>query len=60
VRAWEAFTGLDSMVKNILTSLRAVAELQSPAIRTRHWHQLMAATGVCFTMDQVWNLFKHL
>uniref|UniRef100_A0A3Q3NPA1 Dynein heavy chain 9, axonemal-like n=1 Tax=Labrus bergylta TaxID=56723 RepID=A0A3Q3NPA1_9LABR len=52
VRAWDAFTGLDSRVKNLLVSLRAVAELQNPAIRTRHWHQLMAATGVRFTMDQ--------
>ncbi|KAM3592376.1 uncharacterized protein V6R79_017533 [Siganus canaliculatus] len=52
VRAWEAFTGLDSRVKNLLVSLRAVAELQNPAIRARHWHQLMAATGVRFTMDQ--------
>ncbi|KAK2885147.1 hypothetical protein Q8A73_021621 [Channa argus] len=52
VRAWEAFTGLDSRVKNLLTSLRAVAELQNTAIRARHWHQLMAATGVRFTMDQ--------
>ncbi|XP_044194722.1 dynein heavy chain 9, axonemal isoform X6 [Thunnus albacares] len=52
VRAWEAFTGLDSRVKNLLISLRAVAELQNPAIRARHWHQLMAATGVRFTMDQ--------
>uniref|UniRef100_A0A8C9XQ20 Dynein axonemal heavy chain 17 n=1 Tax=Sander lucioperca TaxID=283035 RepID=A0A8C9XQ20_SANLU len=52
VRAWDAFTGLDSRVKNLLTSLRAVAELQNPAIRARHWHQLMAATGVRFTMDQ--------
>ncbi|XP_024861684.2 dynein heavy chain 9, axonemal isoform X1 [Kryptolebias marmoratus] len=51
VRLWEAFTGLDSRVKNILTSLRAVAELQNPAIRVRHWNQLMAATGVHFTMD---------
>lgn len=50
-RAWDAFTGLDSTVKNILTSLRAVAELQNPAIRERHWHQLMQATGVHFTMD---------
>ncbi|KAM7371234.1 hypothetical protein PAMP_010722 [Pampus punctatissimus] len=53
VRAWEAFTGLDSRVKNLLISLRAVAELQNPAIRARHWHQLMAATGVRFTMDQL-------
>uniref|UniRef100_A0A4W6G5D9 Dynein axonemal heavy chain 17 n=1 Tax=Lates calcarifer TaxID=8187 RepID=A0A4W6G5D9_LATCA len=52
VRAWEAYTGLDSRVKNLLISLRAVAELQNPAIRARHWHQLMAATGVRFTMDQ--------
>ncbi|XP_068439704.1 dynein axonemal heavy chain 9 isoform X3 [Clinocottus analis] len=52
VRAWEAFTGLDCRVKNLLTSLRAVAELQNPAIRARHWQQLMAATGVRFTMDQ--------
>ncbi|XP_037134453.1 dynein heavy chain 9, axonemal [Syngnathus acus] len=52
IRAWEAFTGLDSMVKNLLISLRAVAELQNPAVRVRHWHQLMAATGVCFNMDQ--------
>ncbi|XP_030631579.1 dynein axonemal heavy chain 9 isoform X2 [Chanos chanos] len=51
-RAWDAFVGLDGTVKNTLTSLRAVAELQNPAIRPRHWQQLMAATGVHFTMDQ--------
>ncbi|XP_056152723.1 LOW QUALITY PROTEIN: dynein heavy chain 9, axonemal [Lampris incognitus] len=56
VRAWEAFTGLDSRMKNLLTSLRAVAELQNPAIRARHWHQLMATTGVRFTMDQETSL----
>ncbi|TMS22374.1 hypothetical protein E3U43_012639 [Larimichthys crocea] len=52
VRAWDAFTGLDSRVKNLLISLRAVGELQNPAIRARHWHELMAATGVRFTMDE--------
>nr|XP_006635186.1 PREDICTED: dynein heavy chain 9, axonemal isoform X1 [Lepisosteus oculatus] len=52
MRAWDAFYGLDNTVKNILTSLRAVAELQNPAIRERHWHQLMQATGVKFTMDE--------
>ncbi|XP_078081541.1 dynein axonemal heavy chain 9 [Mustelus asterias] len=51
VRAWDAFSGLDNTVKNILTSLRAVAELQNPAIRDRHWYQLMQATNVTFTMD---------
>ncbi|XP_072259402.1 dynein axonemal heavy chain 9 [Pyxicephalus adspersus] len=52
MRAWDAFAGLDNQVKNILTSLRAVAELQNPAIRERHWSQLMQATGVRFTMDE--------
>ncbi|NXF34813.1 DYH9 protein, partial [Nyctibius bracteatus] len=51
VRAWDAFTGLDSKVKNMLTALKAVAELQNPAIRERHWNQLMQMTGVRFVMD---------
>uniref|UniRef100_A0ABM5FM48 Dynein axonemal heavy chain 9 isoform X2 n=1 Tax=Pogona vitticeps TaxID=103695 RepID=A0ABM5FM48_9SAUR len=51
MRAWDAFCGLDNRVKNILTSLRAVSELQNPAIRERHWNQLMQATGVQFIMD---------
>lgn len=51
MRAWDAFSGLDNRVKNILTSLRAVSELQNSAIRERHWNQLMQTTGVKFTMD---------
>ncbi|NWU90022.1 DYH9 protein, partial [Upupa epops] len=51
MRAWDAFTGLDSKVKNMLTALKAVAELQNPAIRERHWNQLMCVTGVKFVMD---------
>lgn len=46
MRAWDAFTGLDSTVKNMVTSLRAVGELQNQAIRDRHWEQLMQATHV--------------
>uniref|UniRef100_W5MKY4 Dynein, axonemal, heavy polypeptide 9 like n=1 Tax=Lepisosteus oculatus TaxID=7918 RepID=W5MKY4_LEPOC len=51
VRAWSVYTGLESTVKNLLTSLRAVNELQNPTVRERHWQQLMNATGVCFVMD---------
>ena len=50
MRAWDAFTGLDSTVKNMVTSLRAVGELQNPAIRDRHWEQLMQATQVSNVM----------
>ena len=51
MRAWDAFTGLDSTVKNMVTSLRAVGELQNPAIRDRHWQQLMQATKVSITIS---------
>ncbi|KAK2518440.1 Dnah9 [Columba guinea] len=51
VKAWDAFSGLDSKVKNMLTALKAVAELQNPSIRERHWNQLMQVTGVRFVMD---------
>lgn len=46
IRSWDAFTGLDNSVKNMITSLRAVNELQNPAIRDRHWQELMQATKV--------------
>uniref|UniRef100_A0A8C5IYP6 Dynein axonemal heavy chain 17 n=1 Tax=Junco hyemalis TaxID=40217 RepID=A0A8C5IYP6_JUNHY len=49
VKGWNAFTGLDSSVKNMMTSLRAVSELQNPAIRDRHWQELMHT--VEFTMS---------
>lgn len=36
----------EAMIKNLLTSLRAITELQNPAIRERHWNELMVATKV--------------
>ncbi|RDD42081.1 Dynein beta chain, ciliary [Trichoplax sp. H2] len=51
IRSWDAYNGLSSTVKNMMTSLRAVSELQNSAIRERHWQQLMAATQVKFVMD---------
>ncbi|XP_065591374.1 dynein axonemal heavy chain 17 isoform X2 [Cyrtonyx montezumae] len=52
MRSWDVFTGLDSTMKNMITSLRVVNELQNPAIRERHWHELMQATKVNFTMSE--------
>ena len=59
MRQWNAFTGLEMTVKNMLTSLRAVGELQNPAIRDRHWEQLVQATRVQFIMCDETNL-AHL
>ena len=50
MREWNIFRGLETTVKHLLTSLRAVADLQNPAIRERHWEQLVQATNVRFVM----------
>lgn len=52
MRTWDVFNGLEVTVKNMLTSLRAVGELQNPAIRDRHWNQLVLATKVDFIMTE--------
>lgn len=46
LRGWDVYIQMEATIKNILTSLRAVSELQNPAIRDRHWIQLMQATKV--------------
>jgi dynein heavy chain, axonemal len=48
MRLWDTYTTLEATVKNMLTSLRAVGELQNTAIRERHWNQLMCSTKVYF------------
>ncbi|XP_069786101.1 dynein axonemal heavy chain 17-like isoform X2 [Narcine bancroftii] len=52
IRAWNVYSGLDNLIKNTMTSLKAVSELQNPAIRDRHWQQLMQATKVKFVMSK--------
>lgn len=46
LKGWDVFIQMEATIKNMLTSLRAVTELQNPAIRDRHWKQLMQATKV--------------
>ncbi|XP_066570660.1 dynein axonemal heavy chain 11 [Amia ocellicauda] len=60
VRGWDVYSGLDSTVKNLVSSLRSVNELQNPAIRQRHWAQLISATGVDFTMTNNTTLAELL
>lgn len=53
MRAWDAYLGIENTVKNVMTSLRAITELQNPAIRERHWQQLMQATGVNLLVESL-------
>ncbi|XP_023565616.1 dynein heavy chain 11, axonemal [Octodon degus] len=56
VRVWDAYSGLEGTVKDMKTFLRAISELQSPALRDRHWHQLMTAIGVKFSINEATTL----
>jgi dynein heavy chain, axonemal len=47
IKVLKPFLETEAMIKNLLTSLRAIIELQNPAIRERHWTELMVATKVC-------------
>lgn len=38
---------IESTIKNLITSLKAVTELQNPAIKDRHWLELMMLIKVC-------------
>ncbi|XP_018352750.1 PREDICTED: dynein heavy chain 9, axonemal-like [Trachymyrmex septentrionalis] len=51
VRTWDLYAHIEAQVKNMISSLRAVLELQNPAIKDRHWLELMVKTQVKFTMD---------
>lgn len=55
MRTWDTYMTLEATVKNMLTSLRAVGELQNPAIRERHWNQLMSSTKVNTTLWLIRN-----
>ncbi|KAI1886190.1 hypothetical protein AGOR_G00211440 [Albula goreensis] len=59
-RGWDVYAGLDLTVKNLVTSLRAVTELQNRAIRERHWAQLISFAGVEFTMTDSTTLASLL
>jgi dynein heavy chain len=62
---WSVFKTLDGNVKNLSTTLPLVHDLHSPAMRERHWKQLMAITGVVidrgpsFCLDDLLSLNLH-
>ena len=56
VRNFEVYKLLEGSIKAMLTSLPLVSDLHHPAMRERHWKQLMRATGKNFVMDEKFNL----
>ena len=52
IRQCDAFIGAENLVKNIISSLKSVSELRNPAIRWRHWNELMQTTGVNLALGE--------
>lgn len=46
VRDWSLFAYIENMIKDMMTSLRTLIELQNPAVKERHLSELMQITGV--------------
>ncbi|TPP61873.1 Dynein beta chain ciliary [Fasciola gigantica] len=45
VRQWPMFQGLEAELKDLNASVTAVRDLQNPAVKERHWIELMSDTG---------------
>lgn len=46
IRDWSVFTYIENLIKNMMTSLRVLIELQNPSMKERHWIELMEITNV--------------
>lgn len=46
IRDWTIYTYIESLIKNMLTSLRVLIELQNPSMKERHWAELIEITNV--------------
>lgn len=51
IRSWDPYIQAELDLKNLITSLRAVTELQNPALRDRHWIELTKITNIRIKMD---------
>eukprot|EP01012_Entosiphon_sulcatum_P019543 TRINITY_DN24443_c0_g2_i1.p1 TRINITY_DN24443_c0_g2~~TRINITY_DN24443_c0_g2_i1.p1 ORF type:complete len:4685 (-),score=794.60 TRINITY_DN24443_c0_g2_i1:231-14285(-) len=56
VRAWDAYQGIETRLKNFLVSLPLIQNLRNPAMKDRHWQELMSKTGVKFDLRDDFTL----
>lgn len=43
---WTIYLHIEKLIKTMLTSLKALIELQNPAMKDRHWAELVDVTNV--------------
>ena len=59
-RAWPAYTGIDTCMKNFLVCLPLVQSLSNSAMKERHWKELMDRTNVHFDLQSGFTLAQLL
>ncbi|XP_069115919.1 uncharacterized protein [Argopecten irradians] len=48
---WDVYMGLHESITTVQTCLPLIDDLSNPAMRTRHWKQLVRVTGGALTID---------
>jgi len=48
---WDVYMGLHESITTIQACLPLIDDLSNPAMRTRHWKQLVRVTGGALTID---------
>ena len=51
VLTWDVYMGLHESIANIQDCLPLIDDLSNPAMRTRHWKQLVRVTGGAVQID---------
>ncbi|XP_025202252.1 dynein beta chain, ciliary-like, partial [Melanaphis sacchari] len=52
IRDWSVYEYIEDLIKTMMTSLRALSELQNSAMKERHWAELMNVTNVRFSIEK--------
>lgn len=50
IRDLSVYIYIENVIKDMMTSLRALIELQNPAMKERHWAELMEVTNVTYLL----------
>ncbi|KAH8251731.1 hypothetical protein KR038_005556 [Drosophila bunnanda] len=60
IREWAPYVHIVSVLRELVASLRAITELQNPAITERHWQELMQLTKLSYKCNQSTSLAQLL
>jgi len=59
IRDWSVYEYIENLIKNTMTSLRALSELQNPAMKERHWSELMDVTNVILLKFGIYIIYLY-